>query len=65
MPCTDFRSPSKPRSLTVVDWSRDLDRWIVSAQMGDDWTLVGIFESADEAFRAAERASDTFGGSDT
>ena len=48
------------RPLTVTEWSRQSKKWIVSARLEttDDWTLVGVFEEADVAFRAAELASE-------
>lgn len=60
MPCTD-QPVRRPLTLTQVDWSKDLERWIVSARVGENWTLVGLFELAEEAFRAAERAAGTLG----
>jgi hypothetical protein len=45
------------RPLTVTEWSRDSERWIVSARLGDSWTLIGVFEHADRAFQAADRAA--------
>ena len=57
---TETPSLTPSRTLTVVDWAQDLERWIVSARVGHDWTLVGLFEQAHQAFRAADRASSTF-----
>jgi hypothetical protein len=48
------------RPLTVTEWSRQSKKWVVSARLEatDDWTLVGVFEEAEVAFRAAELASE-------
>jgi hypothetical protein len=45
------------RPLTVTEWSRETERWVVSARQGEDWTLVGVFEQAEQAFLAADRAA--------
>lgn len=58
---TENRPAASSRTLTVVDWAQDLERWIVSAQLGDEWTLIGLFEQAHVAFRAADRASSSLG----
>ncbi len=46
------------RPLTVTEWSRDWERWVVSARLDDSWTLVGVFSEADRAFRAADEAAE-------
>jgi len=46
------------RPLTVTEWSRKSGRWIVSARLGEAWTLVGVFQHAVAAFRAADRAKE-------
>lgn len=48
--------PTRP--LTVTEWSRESERWVVSARQGDSWTLVGVFEHAGPAFAAADRAAE-------
>jgi len=40
-----------------MEWSRAWDRWIVSAVQDGNWTLVGVFEQADDALLARRRAS--------
>jgi hypothetical protein len=57
---TDSADPAslRRRPLTVTEWSRDWAMWIVSARLQDDWTLVGVFESSDAAFEAADRAAE-------
>ena len=46
--------------LAVTEWSVASERWIVSVRWVEDWTLVGVFESAPNAFRAAALASERF-----
>jgi len=57
--CTSDASAERLlRPLTVTEWSRDWERWVVSARLDDDWTLIGVFEDAEQAFLAADEASE-------
>src|SRR5262245_3976256 len=46
------------RPLTVTEWSREWERWVVSARLADGWTLIGVFQQSEAAFQAADTAAE-------
>ena len=54
-------APARTRPLTVTEWSREWELWVVSARLEEGWTLVGVFAEPERAFAAAETAADRLG----
>jgi hypothetical protein len=45
------------RRVTDTEWLGDLGRWVVSARLDTDWTLVGLFSESRDALDAARVAA--------